>query len=87
MLSQRKSFFRRCQNRTQTSFQFRIFEVEAGGTQASRQDALALEDGGPSHFAESQSQGKSRDAQQRRAVKGAAQRTGELQIGNRVGRD
>ena len=61
MLSQRKSFFRRCQNRTQSSFQFRIFEVEAGGTQASRHDPLALEDGGLRHFAESQSQAQRRE--------------------------
>ena len=87
MLSQRKSFFRRCQNRTQSSFQFRIFEVEAGGAQASRQDAFALQNGGGSHFSESQSQGKGRHAQHRRAVKDAAERPGELQIGQRVGRD
>src|ERR1700689_4387919 len=56
MLSQRKSFFGRCQNRLKSGLNVRIFEVEAGGTQGSRHNPLALEEGGLRHFTKSQSE-------------------------------
>src|ERR1700733_7800374 len=76
----------RSQNPAQAGFEFRIFEVESQGAQASRQDPLALQDRGLSHFAESQPQRKGRNWKQRWAAKNTPQRASELQIRYRVRR-
>src|ERR1700744_2925882 len=83
MLSQRKSSLCRCQNRAQSCFQFRIFENEPGRVQASRHYPHTRENGGISHFSESQPQRKRGSRQNGRAMKNTAQHAGELQVGDR----
>src|ERR1700722_5677770 len=78
MLSQRKSLFGRCESRLKSGSNLRIFEVEAGGTQAGRHNPLAFEQDGLRHFTKRQSEPKGGDAQQGGPVQDMAEYACEL---------